>query len=523
LSLGFYYSRRSDKSLSHYFLADRNIGWFAIGMSVFATNISSEHFIGLAGSGASRGLAVGQIELMAIFLLIILGWFLAPIYLKANVYTVPEFLEKRFDKTSRKIFAGISILMYILTKMSITLFAGGILFNKIFGINIYTSAIIIVLITGLYSIIGGFPAVINTQVFQSFMLIVGAVILTILGLHEVGGIGALQEKLPHDYFSMFKPMSDPDFPWTGILFGAPIIAFWYWCTDQFIVQRILGARNVNAARSGSILAAFLKLLPLFILVMPGLIAAALFPETRGDEAYPVLMASNIIPAGIKGLIVAGLLAAIMSSLASVFNSTATLFAMDFYKPKHLEASDEKLVLIGRLFTLLTVVIAILCVPLLKIVNAQIYIYLQSIQAYVSPPITVLFVFGLLFKKANAKGALWTLIVGEFLGLMRIIAELLTHYKLVESSFITHFASINFLHFAIISFLGCSAFFYLVSYFSTEKIEDNAENIYSFFTENLTEIKYNIRYFGKTVSEYRASLMFSLIILIVVLCLWGFWL
>lgn len=487
-------------------------------MSIFATNISSEHFIGLAGSGASRGLAVGQIELMAIFVLIILGWFLAPIYLKANVYTVPEFLEKRFDKSSRKFFSVISILVYILTKISITLFAGGILFNKVFGINIYTSAIIIVLLTGLYSVIGGFPAVINTQVFQSFMLILGAVILTVLGLHEVGGIGALQQKLPPDFFTMFKPASDPDFPWTGILFGAPIIAFWYWCTDQFIVQRVLGARSVNDARSGSLLAAALKILPVFILVLPGLIAVAIFPEIRGDEAYPVLLASNIVPSGLKGFIVAGLLAAIMSSLSAVFNSTATLYAMDFYKPKHPEASDMKLVLVGRLATTAIVVAAILWVPIVKALSSQIYLYLQGLQAYISPPITAVFVFGFITRYVTARAAIVTLIVGEGLGLTRIVIEMLVNLNMVSQPYLVYYAKINFLHFAIAAFLFSTVLLFAVSFLTNKKNAVEGENI--LIKDELKEIGLCFSRFRST-KRNRINLAFSAFILIVIIGIWSF--
>ena len=253
-----------------YFLSGKDLGWVAIGISIFATNISSEHFIGLAGTGASRGLAVGQFELMAIFTLIILGWFLAPIYLKSNILTVPEFLGKRFDGKVRKLFATLSIAIYLITKISVSLFAGGMLFYKLFGLNIYTSAIIIILITGIYTVIGGSNAVIKTNIFQGVLLVLGAVILTVLGLNKVGGISGLTKALPPDYFQMFKSINDPDFPWLGIILGAPIIAFWYWCTDQYFIQKILSARSANDARRGSLLASILKILPLFILVLPGL-------------------------------------------------------------------------------------------------------------------------------------------------------------------------------------------------------------------------------------------------------------
>jgi len=520
LSLGFYYSRK-EKKFNDYFLAGRNIGWFALGMSIFATNISSEHFIGLAGSGASRGLAVGQFELMAIFILIVLGWFLAPIYIKSGVATMPEFLEKRFGPGSSKFFATISIFLYIFTKIIITIFAGGILFYKIFGFSMYTSAIIVLLITGLYNVTGGAAAVIRTHTFQAILLLLGAIILTLFGLNEVGGFSGLQQKLPPDYFNMFKPMSDPDFPWTGIIFGAPIIAFWYWCADHYIVQKVLCAKTINDARQGTLLAASLKLLPIFILVLPGLIAAALFPEVTGDEAYPALLASDILPIGIKGFVVAGLLAAIMSSLASVFNVTAALFTNDFYKPKHPEASDRKLVLIGRLSTTIIVFTAILCVPLVKLIGSQIYIFLQSVQAFISPPITAVFLFGILMKRTTAKAAFWTLIIGEAIGISRLVVELLNNLNLVNHPVLVYYASINYLHFAIVLFV-ISSFFIIAVSFLTQKSEGTKMNKVKYLlADSFSEIKININNLG-AVSGYKTNLILSAFIVIIIIGLWSIW-
>lgn len=520
LSIGFYYSRRSDRSSSEYFLAGRNVGWIAVGLSIFATNISSEHFIGLAGSGSIRGLVVGQFELMAIFILILLGWFLAPIYIKSGVTTMPEFLEKRFDKRSRQFFSVLSIIMYLFTKITVTIFAGGILFYKIFGLNIYTSAIILILITGLYTVIGGANAVIRTHVFQGILLILAALVLTIFGLNEVGGISGLKEKLSPEYFEMFKPASDPDFPWTGILFGAPIIAFWYWCTDQYIVQRVLSAKSINDARRGSLLAALLKILPLFILVIPGLIAAVLYPEVRGDEVYPVLLFSDLLPVGVKGFVVAGLLAAIMSSLASVFNSTATLFTNDFYKPRDPEASERKLVLVGRLATTVTVIMAILCVPLVKIISSQVYLFMQGVQAYIGPPITAVFIFGILFKKTTAKAAIWTLIIGESIGILRLVIDMLINLNYITDPFLISVIQINFLHFAVLSFIICSLLIVLISVV-TQKEEGSKQKSQYLFTDSFRDITYEINHFS-TVHAYRLNIFISLFILLIILGLWSLW-
>ncbi|HVO74681.1 MAG TPA: sodium:solute symporter [Ignavibacteriaceae bacterium] len=522
LSLGFYYSRK-EKKFVDYFLAGRNIGWFVVGMSIFATNISSEHFVGLAGSGASRGLAVGQFELMAIFILIILGWLLAPIYIKSGASTMPEFLEKRFGRKSSQFFAVISLFLYFFTKITVTIFAGGLLFYKVFGLSIYASAIIILLITGLYSVIGGAAAVIRTHAFQAVLILLGAAILTIFGLHEVGGFSGLREKLPVDYFNMFKPVSDPDFPWTGIIFGAPIIAFWYWCADHYIVQKILSAKSINDARRGTLLAAFLKIFPIFILVLPGLIAAALFPQITGDEAYPTLLASDILPVGIKGFVVAGLLAAVMSSLGSVFNVTSALVTNDFYKPRHPEASDRKLVLIGRLSTTAIVITAILCVPLVKLVGSQIYIFLQSVQAFISPPITAVFLFGILMKKATSKAALWTLIIGEAFGVSRLIVEVLNNWGMLNQPFLQFYAGINYLHFAIFLFGISSILIISISFLTQCSEESKINKIKYLLSESFSEIKIDIHPGEQgIVSGYKSNLVLSVFIVLIILGLWSLW-
>ncbi len=521
LSIGFNYSRKRDRNSTDFFLAGRNAGWIAVGFSIFATNISSEHFIGLAGEGASRGLAAGQIELMAIFILILLGWFLAPIYINSGVITMPEFLEKRFDARSRKFFTFVSIVIYLFTKISVTLFAGGILFYKIFGFNIYTSAIILILITGLYSVIGGASAVIRTHTVQAILMIAGGIVLTIFGLNEVGGISGLKEKLPEHFFNMFKSASDPDYPWTGIIFGAPIIAFWYWCTDQYIVQRMLNARSINDARRGSLLAASLKILPIFILVLPGLIAVTLYPEISGDDAYPMLLASNLLPVGVKGFVVTGLLAAIMSSLASVFNSTAALYTNDFYRPKHPNASERELVLVGRLSTTIIVVVAILCVPLVKLITSQVYLYLQSLQGFVSPPITAVFIFGLLNKKTTAKAAFWTLIIGEIIGVSRFILDVLVNMEWITNPFLISIKEINFLHFAIILFVISSVLMLLLSKLTRTEEDKTVAKIHYLFPESIKEFIYNFNHSGK-LGGYRTNIIISVFILIVIFGLWSLW-
>lgn len=521
LSLGLYYSNKNEETYENYFLAGRNIPWFIVGISIFATNISSEHFIGLAGAGSMRGLAVGQFELMAIFTLLFLGWFLVPIYFKAGIVTVPEFLEKVFDRRIRKFFAIFSIVIYIFTKVLVSLFAAGLLFYDLFGLNIYASSILIVLITGLYSVIGGSTAVIRTQYFQGIILIIGAFIISAAGFIAVGGFNGIYTKVPQEFFNMFKSINDPDYPWTGIIFGAPIIAFWYWCTDQYIVQRLLSAKSIDHARKGSLLAASLKILPIFILVFPGIFASILFPESRGDGAYSALLYSEIIPSGLKGFVIAGVLAAIMSSLAGVFNTISVLFTHDYYRLKHPEANSRKLILIGRLSTTAAVVIAILIVPLIKVITSQIYLFLQSVQSFVSPPITAVFLFGLFSKKISAKTAITTLIIGEAIGIFRLVLQLLYDNGIELSPFLVEILKINFLHFSIFLFLLCVVLIKLGNEFFKVKETNLNSDLRISLMESLREIVFNFKRILK-VRTLNQNFIISIFIVFTIILLWSVW-
>ena len=521
LSLGFYYSQKNDDNYEKYFLAGKNIPWFIVGVSIFATNISSEHFIGLAGAGSLSGLAVGQFELMAIFTLLFLGWFLVPVYFKTGIVTVPEFLEKVFDRRIRKFFALFSIIIYIFTKVLVSLFAAGLLFYDLFGLNIYASSILIVLITGLYSVIGGSSAVIKTQYFQGLILIIGAFILSIAGFNAVGGFEGLSSKVPPDFFNMFKSINDPDYPWTGIIFGAPIIAFWYWCTDQYIVQRLLSAKSVDHARKGSLLAAALKILPIFILVFPGIFASILFPESRGDSAYSAMIYSDIVPHGLKGFVIAGVLAAIMSSLAGVFNTISVLFTNDFYKLHNPDANERKLILVGRLSTTAAVIGAILIVPLVKVITSQIYLFLQSVQSFVSPPITAVFLFGLFSKRMTANTAIVTLIIGEAIGIFRLVLQLLYDNGVILSPFLMTILGINFLHFSIFLFLLSILIIKIGNIFSTADKTSIVSIINSSMKESLSEISINFGRIGN-LKSLNSNFAISMAIVFVIIILWTFW-
>jgi SSS family solute:Na+ symporter len=452
--------REGDEDSADYFLAGRNVGWFVIGASLFASNIGSEHLIGLAGTGASSGVAVGQFEVLASLILLLLGWVFVPFYVKSGVFTMPEFLERRYSSGARWYLATISIVAYVLTKISVTIFAGGVVFTAI-GVPFWWGALIVVGVTGVYTVLGGLRAVLYTDLIQVFVLIGGSVAVTVIGIVQLGGWGELQAAAGEGFFSMWRPMSDPDFPWTGILFGAPILGVWYWCTDQFIVQRTLSAKNIDNARRGSIFAGYLKLLPVFIFVIPGVVAYALKQQgmlqlEQADQALPVLV-GTLLPVGLRGIVVAGLLAALMSSLSSVFNSCSTLVTWDVYRELKPDASERQLVWVGRISTVVLTVLGLAWIPFMEYVSDQLYTYLQSVQGYISPPIAAVFLFGIFSKRVNASGAMASLLSGFVLGTLRLVMELYNGPQkdgLAAGSFWETFAEINFLHFAVFLFLAC---------------------------------------------------------------------
>jgi SSS family solute:Na+ symporter len=470
LGISWWSAKRKKDESADYFLAGRDIGWLAVGASLFASNIGSEHLVGLAGTGAASGLAVGHFEWLACLILLLLGWLFVPYYLRSGVYTMPEFLERRYSPASRSYFTWVSVIGYVLTKISVTLFAGGVVLRAVTGWNFWTSAVVLIVVTGLYTILGGLRAVIYTEVMQAVVLILGSAVLMIVGLHAVGGWSGLTAQVPPDFFSMWKPASHPDFPWTGIVFGAPILGVWYWCTDQHIVQRVLAARNVTEARRGTIFAGYLKILPVFIFVLPGIIAAALYPELKGDaanSAYPVLV-QRLLPAGLKGLVLAGMLAALMSSLASAFNSCSTLLTWDVYRKWRPQATEARLVAVGRITAVILVVFGLLWIPFMKYVSPQLYIYLQSVQAYIAPPIAACFLLGLFFRRLNGTGAIASLWTGLVLGLLRLILELVNGVSktgLSDGTVWSWIAEINFLHFAVLLFVISTAVLAGVSAFT----------------------------------------------------------
>jgi SSS family solute:Na+ symporter len=460
---------RSQRGTStDYFLAGRDAGWFLVGGSLFASNIGSEHLVGLAGTGAASGVPVAQFEILASLILLLLGWLFVPFYLSSGVFTMPEFLERRYSPQARWYLAVISIVGYVLTKISVTIYAGGIVFEALMGVDFWTGAMVVVVITGVYTIFGGLRAVLYTDLLQMFVLIGGAIAVTAFGLSALGGWDAMTDTVGPEFLSLWRPMSDPEFPWTGILFGAPILGVWYWCTDQFIVQRVLAAHGPNHARRGTVFAGYLKLLPLFIFVIPGVIAFALSQQGRldlaqPDQALPTLV-GVLLPVGLRGLVVAGLLAALMSSLSSVFNSTSSLVTLDVYKKLRPAASERQLVLVGQATTAVLVGLGLLWIPLMELISGQLYTYLQSVQAYISPPIAAVFLIGVFWRRVNASGAIASLLTGFVLGVGRLLAEL---NKSHLDGLLFSYADVNFLHFAVILFAICTAVLVVVSLLTPE--------------------------------------------------------
>jgi SSS family solute:Na+ symporter len=503
--------KKKDKnSAEDYFLAGRHLGWFIIGASIFASNIGSEHLVGLAGSGATDGVALAHYELHA-WCLLVLGWIMVPFYMRSRVFTMPEFLEKRFTPKARTVLSIISLIAYVLTKIAVGIYAGGIVFRALLpevhflGMDTFwIGSILLIVLTGIYTIVGGLRAVVYTETLQTFVKIIGAIMVTYYGLQALGGWDKLREICGTEMFNLWKPII-PDgtestwapinesgkmawyfndkYPWPGMLLCAPIIGLWYWCTDQYIVQRVLGAPNETEARRGSIFAGFLKLLPVFLFIIPGMICFALAKSgispdihkelfdangqlirDRAQAAFPLLV-MHVLPVGIRGIVVAGLLAALMSALAGVFNASSSLFTMDFYSRFKPKATQQQLVVVGRIATVVMVIIGLLWIPVIQ-GGRGLYDYLQGIQAYLAPPIFVVFFFGIFMKRLNGPGCLATLITGFAMGLFRLAVD--TPVKLMgtsyaEGSFLWVVNNIFFQYYSLLITLVCIVVFIAVSF------------------------------------------------------------
>lgn len=532
LGLAWWVILKSKDTADDYFLAGRNLGWFVIGASIFASNIGSEHLVGLAGSGCTDGVAMAHYELHA-WCLLVLAWVFVPFYMRSKVFTMPEFLERRFSESSRWVLSLISLVAYVLTKIAVGIFAGGIVFGTLLPElslklgpivldSFWIGSLMVIVLTGIYTILGGLRAVAYTEALQTVILVIGSILVTIFGLKALGGWGQLREIAGSDMFNLWKPLVpdgiegtwapvresgrmawyfNDNYPWLGMLFCAPIVGLWYWCTDQYIVQRVLGAPDEREARRGSLCAAFLKLLPVFIFIIPGMICFAL--ATKGaspdataaaqslnqqlyvdgevvtencQQAFPLLV-MTVLPAGVRGIVVAGLLAALMSSLAGVFNASSTLFTMDFYSKVKPSASQHNLVWVGRVATTVMVLIGLFWIPVIR-GSKGLYDYLQGVQAYLAPPIFVVFFFGVFVKRVNSKGCLAALVVGFAMGLVRLAIDtpvkLLDDFSYTEGSFFWVMNNTFFQYYSLLIFLVCAVVIVVVSHLtappSYEKIQ-----------------------------------------------------
>jgi len=440
--------RQKQNNAADYFLGGKDATWIAIGASIFASNIGSEHLIGLAGSGAASGMAMAHWEIQG-WMILILGWVFVPFYTRSMVYTMPEFLERRYNSASRTILSLISLISYVLTKVAVTVYAGGLVFQQVFGIDtlwgidfFWIAAIGLVLITAVYTIFGGMKSVLYTSVLQTPILLLGSLIILVLGLKELGGwdqmMAICSQVEVNEYgdtmVNLIRDNGDAQFPWLGALIGSAVIGFWYWCTDQFIVQRVLSGKNEKESRRGTIFGAYLKLLPVFLFLIPGMIAFALHWKTgdflpmlangnlNTDAAFPTMVA-KLLPAGVKGLIVCGILAALMSSLASLFNSSAALFTIDFYQRFKPNTDPKKLVRIGQAATVVIVALGILWIPIMRSVGDVLYMYLQDVQSVLAPGIAAAFLMGICWKRTTAQGGMWALISGLIIGMCRLGAKI----------------------------------------------------------------------------------------------------
>jgi SSS family solute:Na+ symporter len=510
-----YLKERQSQTSTEYFLAGRNLGWWVIGAAVFSSNIGSEHLVGLAGSGATDGVAMAHYELHA-WCLLVLAWVFVPFYMRSKVFTMPEFLERRFSPVNRTVLSLISLVAYVLTKLAVGIFAGGVVFAVMMpdvhfmGLDsFWIGSILVILLTGIYTVMGGMRAVAYTSAIQTVILVVGSACVTYFGLKALGGWGELRHWAGAEMFNLWRPIVpqgmeatwapvkesgrmawyfNNNYPWIGMLFCAPIIGLWYWCTDQYIVQRVLGAQNERDARRGSICSAALKLLPVFIFIIPGMIAFALaksgqnaalqqsffdgnaqLVRDNAQQAFPMLVA-QVLPVGVRGIVVAGLLAALMSSLAGAFNASSALFTIDFYSKLRPQAPQKQVVWVGRVATSIMVLIGLAWIPVIK-GGKGLYDYLQGIQSYLAPPIFVVFFLGVFHKRLNAKGCLWALIVGFALGLFRLAVDtpvkLFKGFNYAEGSFFWIVNNTYFQYYSLVIFLVCIGVMIVVSYLTKE--------------------------------------------------------
>jgi len=498
---------KKDKNTSDYFLAGRDATWIAIGASIFASNIGSEHLVGLAGAGAESGMAMAHWEMQG-WLILMLGWLFVPFYARSGVFTMPEFLERRYNAQSRSFLSIISLVSYILTKVAVTVYAGGVVFKDVFNIEyvmlfgnqvdfFWVAAIGLVVITGVYTVFGGMKAVLYTSVLQTPILLAGSIAILVIGLSQLGGWANMMEIvratdmvhtnaageqiLTGSMGSLMRSPQDPDFPWTGVILGSAIIGFWYWCTDQFIVQRVLSGRDQAQARRGTIFGAYLKLTPVFLFLIPGMIAFALKQQgsmdfASNDAAFSTLV-KELLPKGFTGIVVGGILAALMSSLASLFNSSSMLFTVDFYQKLKPGASERHYVTVGRIATVVIVVLGILWIPVMKNIGKVLYEYLQDVQSLLAPGIAAVFLLGIVSKKTTPAAGFAGLVVGFVLGMLRLGLSIAYGDTVGDGLIYNVVVAPNWLHYEIALFMIIIALMIVVSFFTKAKDAQLIQGLY----------------------------------------------
>ncbi|GIY46258.1 hypothetical protein CDAR_234731 [Caerostris darwini] len=445
-------------TISGYFLAGRFMFWLPVGASLFASNIGSEHFIGLAGSGAASGIGVGAFELNALAIIQLTGWVFLPVFIASRVCTLPEYMSKRFGGLRiRTYLAVLSLVLYVFTKISVNLFSGAVFINQALHWNLYWSIFGLLLLTGICTVTGGLAAVIYTDTLQFFVMIIGATIVAGQAFYQVGGISGLYDKymdaIPsiringtecgvpkEDAWMLLRSWDDPDMPWLGFLLGQTPASIWYWCTDQMMVQRLLAAKNLSHAQGGTLFAGFMKILPIFLIVMPGMISRVLFTDEVAcahpdvcmaycqnaagcsNVAYPRLVL-ELMPSGLRGLMMAVMLAALMSDLTSVYNSASTLFTMDIWPQIRKKATVWELMIVGRAFIILMIFVSIGWIPVIQqLQGGQLFIYIQSVSAYLAPPIAAVYLLAVLWKRMNEPACFWAMMLGFIVGVTRMVLD-----------------------------------------------------------------------------------------------------
>ncbi|KAM5237563.1 solute carrier family 5 member 4-like [Ctenodactylus gundi] len=498
MAVGLWTMLKTNRStVAGFFLAGRDMVWWPMGASIFASNIGSNHFVGLAGTGAASGIAIGAVEWNALLMVVLLGWIFVPIYIKAGVVTMPEYLKKRFGGKRLQIYFSIlSLLMIVATGITSNIFSGAIFIQLALGLDLYLAIFILLAITAVYTVTGGLASVIYTDTLQALIMVVGSCILMGFAFVEIGGYENFTEKYMNaipsviegdnltvnprcytpqaDSFHVFRDAVTADIPWPGLIIGVTILSIRYWCVDQVIVQRCLSGKNMTHVKAACIMCGYLKLLPIFLLVMPGMISRILYTgklymvacvvpsecvKYCGTEAgcsnyaYATLVL-DLMPTGLRGLMLSVMLASLMSSLTSIFNSASTIFTMDLYTRIRKQASEKELLIVGRLFVVVLLAVSILWIPLVQVSqNGQLIHYIGSIASYLGPPLVAVFLLAIFCKRVNEQGAFWGLMIGLVIGLSRMIAEFAygTGSCVVPSNCPKIICGVHYMYFAIILF------------------------------------------------------------------------